>query len=848
MKRRFNPAWLVLAVLVIAALACSSPDSLPATESAPATPEPTDEGVGVGEGIELNLHGDDREGLTEGASAIYEQLKGSTGGEVDRDVLLDAFKSLADYTPVGGDWRFAGPAPIEGLYEGYGDFPTAGRTNGFAIDPRDSNVVYAAVSLGGIWKTTDGGQHWRSLTDKQVPLNYGGIVMDPNDPDTLYALLGEFDGQIAGDVGYLANGIMRTHDGGASWELLGSDVFNAASVTALVFDADGNLYAASGQIGVYAAPPDQSDFGIFRSSDGGDSWDQLLVCGDVADCDPQSMFPGSGITARLGGVMDLDIASDGTLYASVCNVECLGTTLIRSSDGGQSWDTLDYDDVVREWADSNGVSLAAADADGNIPYVDGLKIAVAATDPSQLLAGGGVWYIDDDEQRPWSFVMRSTDGGGSWEWLPEVVDFCTIQGNSPQCSYDNVVEIDPTDASIMYVGGATQDPDTGDYLRLVQRSADGGDTWGDMTPPEPDSYMHADVHGMTFDPGDPNVLWVGTDGGIFRTDDASAEPPTWEFMSHGIGTLLFVDIGLHPTEAGGVIGGLQDNACAFTLDAKNWESTTCGGDGAYAAWDPFDPSIAYANTYPEWVFNVNEAGGVGDDWDAWETRTDGLDLEGEYWPFRPPFTVDPQNEGVIYIYAQSVYRTEDRGETWDVISDYLITGDYSYITSLAIAGSDADVLYAGTSDGTLWTTTNGGGDWSEITDSSFPGRDVKRVAVDPTDADTAYAVFGGFDAQTPDTPGHVFRTTDGGQSWEDISGNLPDAPLTAVVVDGRPAHAGVYVGGSLGVWVLEAGSDQWLPFGSGMPFAIVTDLELNAETGVMAAATWGRSVWMIDVP
>ena len=145
-------------------------------------------------------------------------------------------------------------------------------------------------------------------------------------------------------------------------------------------------------------------------------------------------------------------------------------------------------------------------------------------------------------------------------------------------------------------------------------------------------------------------------------------------------------------------------------------------------------------------------------------------------------------------------------------------------------------------------TTDGGGEWFDITDGSFPQREVKRVAVDPADADTAYAVFGGFDVQTPDTPGHVFRTTDGGGSWEDISANLPDAPLTSVVVDSRPGHAGVYVGGSLGVWVLEDGVDEWAPFGTGMPFTIVTDLVLNPDTGVIAAGTWGRSVWIMDVP
>ena len=845
--KNWYPLGLVIGALAAAALACASTDSLPAT-SEPTPGAPAEEGTGTLGGVDLNLHADDSEGLTDSAYDIYEQLQGGSGGEVDRGVLLDAYQNLADYAHVGGEWRFAGPAPVEGLYEGFGDVPTAGRTNAFAIDPRDSNVVYAAVSLGGIWKTTDGGQSWLSLTDNQVPLNYGGIVIDPQNPDTLFALLGEFDGQIAGDVGYLANGLMRTRDAGKTWELVGAEEFNAATVTAVVFADDGTLYAASGQLGVYAAPPDQAEFGIFGSRDGGDNWDRLISCSDFAVCDPQEMFPNASITAQLGGFMDLDMASDGTLFASVCNVECMGTYLVRSRDGGDSWEVLEYGNVIDDWQSEQEVGVAAADEDGNIPYIDGLELAVAAADPSVVLAGGGIWYVEDDEQKPFSFAMLSMDGGDSWEWLSGLGDYCTVMGASPQCTYNNVVEIDPTDASIMYVAGATLDPDTGEYLRLVQRSADGGDSWNDMTPPGTDTYVHADVHGLTFDPADPEILWVGADGGIFRTTNASDDPPSWEFMSRGIGTLLFVDIGLHPDEPGGIIGGLQDNSCAYTMDGKNWESTTCGGDGAYTAFDPFDPSIAYANTYPDWVFNVNFEGGQGDDWDAWETRTDGLDLENEFWPFRPAFTVDPNNEGVIYIYAWSVYRTEDRGETWDAISDYLVSDDYEYIATLAVGVSDAQVLYAGTTTGLVYVTTDGGGDWLDITDSSFPQRPVRRVAVNPDDADTAYAVFGGFDVQTPDTPGRVFRTTDGGSSWEDISFNLPDAPLTSVVVDARSDYAGVYVGGSLGVWVLQQGAEEWAPYGTGMPFAIVTDLELNPATGTMAAATWGRSTWIISMP
>src|SRR5207247_1958351 len=150
------------------------------------------------------------------------------GGEVDRGVLLQAYAELAKLQHVGGEWHGIGPAPIQGVYMPQGQVPGSGRVNGFAVDPRNTNVVYAAASIGGLWKTEDGGQSWHSLSEQQVPLIYGGIVIDPNDPDTLYAPLGEFDGQVSYIYGYLANGIMRTHDGGATWQLIGEDTFLGA--------------------------------------------------------------------------------------------------------------------------------------------------------------------------------------------------------------------------------------------------------------------------------------------------------------------------------------------------------------------------------------------------------------------------------------------------------------------------------------------------------------------------------------------------------------------------------------------------------------------------------------------
>ena len=843
----------LMVLLVVPALACTlSNSNLPPT----ATPEPVTAATAtpVGSGTSnnglfvLNLTESDQEGLIKRADEIY-QNQINTGGEVSRSVLLDAYSALATYQHVGGQWNSVGPAPIDGVYLPQGQVPGSGRTNGFAVDPRDANTVYAAISIGGIWKSTDGGQTWASLTDQQVPLIYGGIYMDPQNPDILYAPLGEMDGSIQSSYGFLANGIMRSRDAGQTWELVGQDTFLGASVTALAFDDNGTIYASSGQNQVLYGPDNMPEFGLFSSSDGGDSWQRLASCSDFGSCDPRS---GVDHPSYSGGFFDVKVTSDGTLFSSFCYVECLSTSLLRSKDGGQSWEQLDISDALNAWQQANSAQVIYLDDAQRVPSLTAFSIGVSATDPNVVLAGGGIRYTDSKKKKHVSsWVLRSTDGGDTWEWLSQLPDYCTSSGHTNQCDYDNVVRIDPTDPQVMYVGGSfTSDPDTYNWVAVLRRSTDGGDSWTDMTPAVDGSFMHPDLHGFAFDPNDPNVIWVGTDGGVYRTPDASADPPAWDSLSQGLNTLLFIDVALHPTDPNYLVGGMQDNARAYTTDRQTWHGAA-SGDGAYVAVDPFTPNVVYGSIYPPSIFERNTNSGEGD-YQTWSPPDDYGYITGlngdDNWPFYPPFAVDPNNEGVLYIGSTLIYRTDDRGDHWTPVSDLLVQSQYGAIQTISVAPSDSNTIYVGTTEGSAYASTDGSQTWSAVSGSNFPPRNLNRIAVDPNDPQTLYAAFGGFNVQTPDTPGHVFTSHDGGGSWDDITYNLPDAPLSSVVVDARDQYAGVYVGGALGVWVLQNGSQEWLPYGNGMPFTLVTSLKLNPTTGVMAAATYGHSVWVLDMP
>jgi photosystem II stability/assembly factor-like uncharacterized protein len=845
-----------LVFLVVPTLACTltgNPNILPPTETAGPVSPPTATPVGntaTNNGLFiLNLSESDGEGLNKRANEIYQNIL-DTSGEVSRTVLIDAYAQLAAYQHAGGQWTSIGPAPIQGVYLPQGQIPGSGRVNGFAIDPRDPNVVYAAISIGGIWKTTDAGQTWTSLTDNQVPLIYGGIVMDPKDPDILYAPLGEMDGYLTSQYGYLANGIMRSRDAGATWQLIGQDTFLGAAVSKLVFDKNGKMYASSGQENVTYGPDNMPDFGVFSSDDGGDTWQRLASCSDFGSCVPQLGVEHESLS---GGFFDVQVASDGTLFASHCTVGCFSTTLLRNHDGGETWEKLDISDAMAAWQKTNNAQIDYLDDAKQHPRLRGYSIAIAPTNPMLVLTGGGIRYHDSTGTlRATSWLLRSTDGGDTWEWLPTLGEYCS-NGVFYQCDYDNVIRIDPTDPQIMYVGGLNQIVQTTyAWVGVLRRSADGGDTWSDLTPAVEGSFMHTDMHALTFDPRDPKIIWAGTDGGVFRTPDASVDPPHWEPLSNGLSTLLMIDIALHPTDANYLLAGMQDNARATTTDRQNWTGTSIG-DGAYVAVDPFKPKIVYGSTYAPHLFERNSNGGAGD-WTTW-TRF-GLD-GGAYnvgldstdnWPFYPPFAVDPNNEGVLYIGSSRIYRTDNRGNLWKPVSNFMNKTQNGQVRSIAIAPSDSNTIFVGTTDGTSWASTDGAQTWSEITGSNFSPRILSQIVADPSDPRTLYAAFGGFNVQTPDTPGHVFASRDGGSSWDDISYNLPDAPLSSVVVDTRDQYAGVYVGGGLGVWVLQTGSQEWLPYGNGMPFTLVTNLKLNPTSGVMAAATYGHSAWVIDMP
>ncbi len=720
---------------------------------------------------------------------------------VDAGAYARAVEAMRSMGPmqaaeVQATWQNIGPAPMLSSSMGQQPVNVSGRVRALAIHPNDPNTVYLGAALGGVWKTTNGGDSWTPLTDDQASLAAAAIVFDPVDPNTIYVGTGE---PTPGLDNYYGAGILKSTDAGQTWTRLGADVFTGLGIAKIIIDPTNRsvIYVAASRSGVsgIASPPR----GIFRSVDGGQSWQSLLGCQECA------------------GAADLVMAANNPsiLYASFW-----GYGVFKSTDGGTNWSQL-----------SGGLP------DPQQYQVGRVILTISPSNPDIVYAS---YQLTVPNQYDGAVLFKTTNAGQNWSEIKVGYNYC-----GTQCWYSHEAMVHPTNPNVLLLGGAAfYDGNTAADLQIRQviiATNDGGQTWLDLTPnTNPQTTLHPDMHVIEFDPSNANTIWVGNDGGVWVSKDGGS---TWQNRNTNLATLQFTGIAVDPTNPSIVQGGMQDNNKAFTTNGGATSAWTAAdrGDGGYAAIDPFNPSIWYGARFNK-TFQRNDQGSAfsGD----WPFKTDGINQQDQSL-FYIPIAVDPSTQGVLYVGTYRVYRTSDRGENWSIISPNLSNGQ-GYVSTIAVAPSDPQTIYAGTSDGNVQVTRNTGGSWTNRTLAPLPNRYVSRIAVSPTDPLVAYAVYNGFNTHTPNTPGHVFRTTDGGASWQNISSNLPDVPGVSIVLD--PTRPGtIYLGTDTGVYRSSNDGQQWIPFNDGMPFVTVVDLVLSKDGRYLFAGTHGRSVFRIDL-
>lgn len=682
-------------------------------------------------------------------------------------------------------WTLIGPEPTDTPY----NVPVvAGRITALAVDPTNANVVYAGAADGGVWKTTDGGIHWTPLTDTQPSLAVGSIAIDPSNHSTIYVGTGEEN--FSGDS-YFGAGILKSTNGGSSWTQIKGPFAGYYDGYYFYGGADyiGGIAIQPGNSSVILAAVEQAsgnnhqDVAVYRTEDGGTTWGGVLP-------NPEPSYNDG--TAVLFDPSDGNIAYAALFYDGV----------YKSLDTGKTW--------VRLNGTGNNVFPTA--------NVGRIALAIAPSNPSTLYAS-----VQNTSQAGGVSLFKTTDGGTNWVKLVNTPDYC-----AQQCWYDQAIAVAPNNPNEVFVGGA--------YGSFVYRSMDGGSHWTDVTQGANGFYLHADMHALAFS-SDSSVVYAGNDGGVWRASLPTATPVPWTELNDALAiTQFYFSPSINPNNVSDSFGGTQDNGTQKYSGMLTWEDVVCG-DGGWTAVDPATPSNVYSSCYAGngsvWKSTADGVSG------SWTYAANGINADGAS-EFLPPLVIDHLHPTNLYFGTYRVYQTTNSASNWTVISG----GLGNSLTTIAVSPTDSNTVYVGSSDGLVHVTTNALAGLSAIWNDRSPGllqRFITQIVVDPHTSTTAYLAFSGFNF------GHVFRTSDGGLTWKDVSGNLPNIPVNAIVIDPVLANT-YYVATDIGVFRTRNGGGLWSVLGAGLPRVTVLGLTLHNASRTLRAATHGRSMWDIHVP
>jgi hypothetical protein len=657
-----------------------------------------------------------------------------------------------------------------------------GRVVDIAVDPVVADTIYIAAATGGVWKSTDKGAHFTSIWPTTNPQSMGALVITSS--GTLFAGTGEANPG-GGSLTYGGAGIYRSTDGGATWQNVGLtdsgaigrlavDPTNSQHIFAAVA---GHLYNHGGERGVY------------ESTDGGTTWTQVLA-GDTDTTGAVDLAIDPGSPNRVFAAMwDHFREPDLRTYGGV------GSGVYRSTDGGSNWQRL-----------TNGLPASS-------PTIGRIGIGLAASNPQRL------YVIINQTNGLFQGLYRTDNGGDLWTQLPNDGNLSGAQ--STYGWWFGRLWVDPLNDAHVFGAG----------VYLCESKNSGSSFTAEFSP-------HADDHAMAWDLKVANRVYLGCDGGVYRSD-VNGSNDQWTFAVSQPYT-QFYSVDVSEQDSIRVVGGAQDNGCNRSYPGTGWNQYIFG-DGEETLIDPVDQNNVYGcSQYGECNRSTN-GGSTNIDF------TFSTVSSRRNW--FSPLQFDPGNSSVLFYAGNQVNRSTDKAVHWSVISPDLTGGpgrDPNYpfgtVTTVASAKTDSNRLFAGTDDGRLWFSANLGGNWTRVTDSDVPGTWVTRVTADPVNSLIAYATFSGFRSGLP-LP-YVLKTTDGGTTWASIVGNLPQAPVNDTVVVG----SALYVGTDVGVFRSANGGATWRTAGNGLPNVPVTDLEYRAASNALYAATFGRGIYTLPLP
>ncbi len=684
---------------------------------------------------------------------------------------------------------------------------TSGRIADFAVHPNNPNEYYVATASGGVWKTINAGTTYKPIFDSQGSYSIGVVTMDPNNPNVIWVGTGENNNQRS--VGY-GDGIYKSEDGGNSWKHAGlKESEHIGSIIVDPRNSDVVYVAAIGPLW-----KEGGHRGVYKTTDGGMTWDSVLYISEH-----------TGVNDIIMDPRDPDVLY-ATAYQRRRHVfTYLGggpeSGIYKTTDGGENWKKVNK----------------------GLPSVDLGRIGMAfsAADPEIIYA------IVEAAQGKEGFY-RSTNRGASWEKRSSY----STSGN-----YYQEIITDPKDPDKVFAMNT-----------WMSYTEDGGKTFKILG----EDTKHVDNHCMWIDPNNTDHLLVGCDGGIYETWDHAK---TWDFKAN-LPITQFYKVAVDNSEPFYyVYGGTQDN---FSLGGPSRTNTdhgivnsdwfiTHGGDGFESQIDPQNPNIVYAQSQYGVLVRYDRSSGE----ELGIQPKPGKGENAYRWNWDAPLAVSHHVDGRVYFAANKLFRSDDRGNSWEVISDDLTrqinrnelkvmgrvwsfeaiakngsTSPYGTIVAFSESPLNENLLYVGTDDGLIQITEDGGKSWRKMGD--FPGVPdrtyVNAVYASQHDENVVYAVFNHH--KYGDFKPYVYKSTDKGQTWTSITNNLPERGSAYSIEEDHVDPNLIFVGTEFGAFFSNSGGEHWKQLKAGLPTIAVRDLAIQRRENDLVLATFGRGFYVLD--
>ncbi|MBI9071246.1 MAG: T9SS type A sorting domain-containing protein [Melioribacteraceae bacterium] len=700
----------------------------------------------------------------------YPHYKANINSQIDaikKAKLMRTEKSLSKKNS-DAEWEFAGPLNI------------GGRITDIEYNPKDPSIIYAGSATGGVLKSADGGITWESIFDEQSSLSIGDIGIDPNFPDTIYVGTGEPNG---GHNNFPGIGIYKSIDAGETWDHIGLE--KSASIGRIIVDPSDSKIVYAAAVGSYFLP--NSERGVYKSTDGGVTWEKSLYISDSTGAVDIVINPQNPSILLVSMWERVRRPDTGT------HLSGRSGGIYKTTNGGFSWEEVTEGLPNPRTEDVGRIGLTLCQSSPNVIY--------------SLYNDGS--YVTG--------VYKSVDYGDTWTKMKDP----GLQGGFSW--YFGQIRVHPKNSKLIYALDVE--------MKKFNTSLD---AWIPMLD---NTYeLHVDHHALAFHPTDSLTIINGNDGGINISHDLGT---TWQ-ATPSLPVTQFYEIGLDKTNPQRLYGGTQDNNTIRTATGAldDWEYLL-GGDGFYVNVDPNDPDIIYAESQFGGLVKIKVYNGIKYYLNAME----GINTN-DPTNWSTPVIMDPNNSSTLYYGTNKVYKTSNSAGSWEAISPVLSTTENvsnNSLTTIDVAPSNSNIVYAGTGNGRVWIYN--GEDWKEISEG-LPNRWVTRVKADPRDASVVYVTFSGLKWVDPQP--HVFMSENFGETWEDISSNLPDSPVNAFEID-RNDSTVLYLGSDVGAYVSFNKGTNWEPIAENLPIVSVYDMKIHSTENYLAIGTHGRGIYKIDL-